>query len=124
MGKFLAYIPITIFVTLIAALFISLTINPAIFYLTTKNKKYFVSDRDEEKYLSQIEKTLLHLEREGKAEKRNDETTLRHKYMDILGEYYKHFLEKFLQNKKSRWITILTPIVLLIISFPLLAPQI
>lgn len=38
-GKFLAYIPITIFATLIAALFLSLTINTALFYRFSRKTK-------------------------------------------------------------------------------------
>jgi len=63
-GKFLAYIPITIFITLVAALFISLTLNPVFYYLSSKRKNYYVKDREEEEFLEDDEKELLLLERE------------------------------------------------------------
>ncbi|MBP6257017.1 hypothetical protein KA405_04905 [Patescibacteria group bacterium] len=41
LGKFLAYIPITIFATLVAILFLALTLNSALYYkLSTPNKTY------------------------------------------------------------------------------------
>jgi multidrug efflux pump subunit AcrB len=43
-GKFLAYIPQTIFATLIASLFLALTINCAIFYLVTRSRRILVND--------------------------------------------------------------------------------
>ena len=48
MGKFLAYIPITIFVTLLASLFISLTITPALFFKSSREKKLFTPNPDAE----------------------------------------------------------------------------
>ncbi len=123
-GKFLAYIPITIFITLVAALFISLTLNPVFYYLSSKRKNYYVKDREEEEFLEDDEKELLLLEREWKEEKEASESSLRHRTIDKLCDLYHDFLEKFLVNKKRRRRAIVAPIIILIVSFPLLAPQI
>jgi len=123
-GKFLAYIPITIFITLIAALFISLTINPAIYYLTSKKKNYYRKNEQEEAYLDAEEKIVLEEERKNKIEKTWSEWDRRHRIFDRMGERYQHFLEWFLKSKRNRWLTIILPIIALFVSFGTLAPAI
>ena len=64
MGKFLSYIPITIFTTLLASLFLSLTVNNALFAkLNKKRSYYYEEDESTEMILSEDDKTLLEEER-------------------------------------------------------------
>ena len=48
MGKYLSYIPITVFCTLLAALFLALTINSAIFLKLTRPHKHYDASHDGE----------------------------------------------------------------------------
>lgn len=69
-GKFLAYIPLTIFSTLLASLILSLTTNGAIFTRLNKPLPYYYAeshDEDEEETAMQAEeKKILALEQAGK----------------------------------------------------------
>ena len=69
MGKFLAYIPTTIFITLLASLFISLTITPALFFKLSKNPKFYEKNPEQEPLLSEGEQALLAEERKEKTER-------------------------------------------------------
>lgn len=106
-GKFLAYIPITIFTTLLAALFISLTINSALYYKFSKKAKTYEERDDENEYLTEEEITLLAHEREGKTEKTPDILSHREKFLDALSQKYSVLLGKIMRSKKSRLIGIL-----------------
>lgn len=64
MGKFLAYIPITIFITLLASLFISLTLNSALYYKLSKPKDRYQSDLEDAEFMPADDKLLLAHERE------------------------------------------------------------
>jgi len=103
-GKFLAYIPITIFTTLVAALFISLTINSALYYKFSKKGKTYEKRKDENDYLTSEEITLLSYEREGKIEKNTETLSRREKFLDTLSQKYSVWLGKIMQDKKSRLI--------------------
>lgn len=122
-GKFLAYIPITIFTTLLAALFISLTINSALYYKLSKKSKYFERKNDENEYLTEDEIVLLAQEREGKTEKTHHTLSRREKILDRMSQKYSDRLGKIMHNKKTRLISILAPIGLLILSFIVISPQ-
>jgi multidrug efflux pump subunit AcrB len=63
MGKFLAYIPITIFVTLIASLFISLTLNSAMYFKLTKDHKTYDPHAGATEHLDEEMESLLKEER-------------------------------------------------------------
>jgi len=54
----MSLIPITIFTTLIASLFVSLTGTPTIFFLTRKDKKIYTRDKETEQYLTEDQKLL------------------------------------------------------------------
>lgn len=123
-GKFLAYIPITIFTTLVAALFISLTINSALYYKFSKQWKTYEKREDENDYLTDEEITLLAHEREGKIEKNIETLSRREKFLDWLSQRYSQWLWKIMHNKKTRLIGILWPVGLLILSFIFISPQI
>lgn len=122
-GKFLAYIPITIFTTLVAALFISLTINSALYYKFSKKGKTYEKRKDENDYLTSEEITLLSYEREGKIEKNTETLSRREKFLDTLSQKYSVWLGKIMQDKKSRLIWIVWPIWLLVLSFIFISPQ-
>jgi multidrug efflux pump len=81
-GKFLAYIPITIFTTLLAALFISLTINSALYYKLNKKAPFYQKRDDEKDYLTDEELTLLAIERQGRQEKTSETFSRREKILD------------------------------------------
>ncbi len=122
-GKFLAYIPITIFTTLLAALFISLTINSALYYKLSKKSKTYETRDDEKEYLNDEELTLLAVEREWKEEKTAETFSRREKILDAIGKKYSVWLGKVMNNKKSRLMAILGPVGLLILSFIVLSPR-
>lgn len=48
MGKFLSFIPITIFVTLLASTILASTLNNALFIKVNKNLPYYYEDDDKE----------------------------------------------------------------------------
>jgi multidrug efflux pump subunit AcrB len=60
----MSLIPITIFTTLVASLFVSLTGTPTIFFLTNEDKKTYKKDSDNEKYLASNQKLILEADRE------------------------------------------------------------
>lgn len=122
-GKFLAYIPITIFTTLIAALFISLTINSALYYKLSSKKNTYEEKPEEIDYLTDEEKALLIIEREGKKSKEEITLSRREKILDYISQTYAQRLGKIMENKKTRIISIIGPIALLIVSFIVISPQ-
>jgi len=60
LGKFLAYIPITVFTTLIAALFLALTVNTTLFYKLSKNRKTYEKRSENEMHLPEDDALLTH----------------------------------------------------------------
>jgi hypothetical protein len=68
MGKFLSFIPITIFATLLASLTLALTINGAVFAKINKPLKYYYGDDeiDSEIIMPDIEKEILNDEKQNK----------------------------------------------------------
>ena len=124
MGKFLSYIPITVFTTLAAALFLSITISSALFMKIAKNKATYHKDEKYEKNKSTEELTLLEYEREGKKPAKQDSLSIRQKILVGLWEKYRVFLSGVLKFSTVRWITIITPIIALIITFVTISPKI
>jgi len=124
MGKFLAYIPITIFATLIAALLISLTINSALYYkLSSKRKKYY-ENWVQQDYLDEVDKTLLNYDRIWLEEKPVHKKSLREKMLDNISRSYSNLLEKIMKSRKSRLAAIIVPFLLFFVSMFVLAPTI
>jgi len=123
-GKFLAYIPITVFITLVAALFISLTVNSALFYKLSKKKKWYVSEPKAEQFLTASNLAILQKEREGKEERGHENKSLRHRMLSAFSNRYERTLRTFIWSKATRLLSVFIPIVLLVLSFVLLAPQI
>lgn len=124
MWKFLSYIPITVFVTLVACLFLSLTISSVFFVTLIKTNPKYHRDEKIEETLTAEEKMFLEEWREFKTEIWNSEMSFRERILDKLWQYYYLFLWKFLKNTFTRLLTIFTPIVLLILSFIFISPLI
>ena len=123
MGKFLSYIPITIFITLAAALFISLTLNSALYYKLSKKWKYFNSDVWNTDHMSEEHKILLTEDRKWKTEKPEHKKNKRDIMSDKLAMRYFHKLWNSLRDPKKRLLSILIPIAALILSFIIISPN-
>lgn len=123
-GKFLAYIPITVFATLVAALFIALTINAALFYKLSKNKIRYIAHPKTEKYMTPEDRALLAEERSGKESKDSSHLSLRQRLLEQLNDNYEKILHKFLGSRRSRLLSVLVPILLLFFTFFTLSPRI
>ncbi len=124
LGRFLAYIPITVFITLLAALILSLTLATALFYKLSSKKKLFHKDEKYETTLSKDEKDFLKEERKWKKALTGDHLSLRDKFLGYLWDHYYNLLTTFLHSRKSRLLSIIIPFLLLICSFVFLAPKI
>ncbi len=124
LGKFLAYIPITVFITLIAALFVSLTVNSALFYILSKPKKWYVREETAEKFLTEEDRLILQEERVGKEEKEHEKKSFRQRALDNMSRWYERLLRKFISSKASRILSVVVPIIALIATFILLSPSI
>lgn len=122
MGKFLAYIPITIFSTLVAALFISLTLNSALYFKLSKPKKYFNSNVWDIDYLDQETKFILQEDIKNKQEITENKKNTRMKILDKLWDWYIDKLWKIINNPKKKIFSILIPIRALILSFITISP--
>ncbi|MCH2188389.1 efflux RND transporter permease subunit [Candidatus Gracilibacteria bacterium] len=123
-GKFLSYIPITVFATLLAALLLSLTVSSALFLKLTKKYTTFQTEPSFEKSLSSDEKNFLVEQRSGKTQLTNQTLGLRGRFLEALGSFYFKILHSFLSHKKERLLAIITPIILLFLTFFFLAPRI
>lgn len=122
--KFLSYIPITVFITLLGALVLSLTLATALFYRLSSKKTSYHGDDKFEDTLSKEELEFLAHERKWKTKTSKDTQNLREKFLEYLGGHYYTLLLKFLNSKKSRLLAIFVPFLLLILSFVFLAPRI
>lgn len=123
MWKFLAYIPITVFTTLVAALFLSLTISSALFFKLSKKKNYYHEDLWYESRLSSDEKDFLVSQRKWKK-KRIEHESKRSIFLEKLWNFYLKALDLYLHKKHLRRLSIFVPVVLLFISFFALSPRI
>lgn len=117
MWKYLSYIPITVFITLLASLFLSLTVTSAIFMKLTKNPDYYRINKKEEDVISDNEKALLQYDRENKTERKWKRVNIREKMFDWLSDIYYNILSKIIKSKALRLVLILLPIFLLLVSF-------
>ena len=124
MGKFLAYIPITIFITLLASLFISLTLNSALYYKLSKPKDKYQSDLEDAEFMIEEDKIILAHEREWKEEIHEWNATRRDRMLDKMATRYTDKLHMVMKNARTRITAIIVPIVLLILSFVFLSPSI
>ncbi len=117
LGKFLAYIPITIFGVLASGLILALTVNSALYLAFIKRKTTYVHDDTAIEYATDEEKQLLEYERIGKTEITDGARPLRIRMIHAGTEWYKKQLRKFLANSTLRAWSIWGPIIILILSF-------
>ncbi len=125
-GKFLSYIPITIFTTLLGSLFLALTVNSALFVAFNKKLTYYFKDGndEEEMVMSDVEKEILAEEQEWKEPKDKSEEPFFEKRFDILRNKYLATLRFTMKNKTYRRASIYVPILALIATFVFLSPSI
>lgn len=123
MGKFLAYIPITIFGVLATWLVLALTVNSALYLLFVKWQNTFVENETILEYAEEEEKEILAYEREWKQEIKVG-IPLRIRVIHACTEWYKETLRWFLENTFLRRLSIIVPFILLILSFIYLAPAV
>lgn len=117
LGKFLAYIPITIFGVLASGLILALTVNSALYLRFMRPKNEYVHDDTAVEYATDLEKRLLEFEREGKTEIKESSVPLRIRVIHSATLWYKKILTKFLTSPKIRVISIFVPVILFILSF-------
>lgn len=125
-GKFLSYIPITIFTTLLASLFLSLTVNNAMFARFNKKWNYYYEeDESSEMIMSENDRALLEEERKGKQVKQR---TTEPWFEKFINKYvivpYIHLLKKTLSRKRWRKLAVRAPVGLLFLTFIVLSPSI
>lgn len=123
-GKFLSYIPITVFATLLAALLLSLTVSSALFLKLTKKMSSFHKDSSFESGLPEDEKKFLEQERAWKVQITQETLNWRGRFLESIGNFYFRILHSFLERSSTRWLAIIVPIILLILTFIFLAPRI
>lgn len=123
MGIFLSYIPLVVFITLLSTLLVSLTIAGAIFVGFSRKKKYYEIFEEREKVMNTTEKELLEEERKWKTQLTHSKKNLREKIFDVYSWAYKKFITKILASTKKRWMAIMTPFILLVVSIMFLLPN-
>ena len=123
MGKFLAYIPITIFVTLVAALIISLTINSALYFKLSKAQKYFEESSVDRKYMRAEDQILLDQDRAHKQEKPDTHKSWRDRFLDVFSLRYAKLISKIMESSKSRLGAIAAALGLFVLSVVVIAPR-
>jgi len=107
MGKFLSYIPITIFVTLLASLFLASSVNNALFRRLNKNFKYYFIDNpdageDEELFMNNEEREILVAERKAKIALPQRQQPRTDTYINKVAARYAHLLHKIVDRAKWR----------------------
>lgn len=122
--KFLSYIPITVFITLLAALVLSLTLASALFYVFSRKSSSYISDETYEETLSKDEAAFLQRDRAWKIKQEEWNFNLRERFLEYLWWHYYTILNSFLKSRKSRLLSIFIPFLLLILSFVFLSPRI
>lgn len=107
MGKFLAYIPITIFGVLASGLVLALTVNTALYIAFVKGRKQYVHNETILEYADKDEQELLAFERIGKTEIQEESAPLRIRIIHHVTAWYKKVLRVFLENTFLRRASIL-----------------
>ncbi len=124
MGKFLAFIPITIFGVLATGLALALTVNSALYLAFVKRADTYVRDDNAIEYATDEERELLEFERKGKTEIIGSEAPFRIRFIHAATEWYKRTLRHFLENAKIRRTAIALPVAFFFIGSVVLAPQV
>lgn len=122
-GKFLSYIPLTVFSSLLATLFLALTTNSSLFVKLARPRLTYVRQPAIEEHLSEEERILLTEERSNKLERPASSETLREKIIEWAENWYEQSLTRWLATSFRRRILIWVPILLTIISFFVLTPR-
>lgn len=123
MWKFLSYIPITVFITLLAWLILSLTLNSALFMKMSKNKKYFINEDSSDTVKTKEEIELLKEERIWKIEKKASSSGFRYKFFWYLDNLYYKTLKNNIRSAKFRFFVIFTPFVIFVLSILFISPK-
>ena len=124
MWKFLAYIPITVFSTLVAALVLALTVSSTLFVRFAWNSKTYHKDEKLEATFTSSQKEFLEFERFWKVEHNENKLSLRDKILMKMSLIYYNMLKRVLVSKSSRRFFIFSPIIWLVLTFVFLAPNI
>lgn len=122
-GKFLSYIPITVFSTLLATLFLALSTNSSLFVRITKNSKWYIRSPFVELHMSPEELALLAEERIWKEERPSESQTYRERLLERMEEWYEGTLKWWMDTMFRRRLLIWGPVILTILSFIFLAPR-
>ncbi len=129
--KFLIFIPITVFVTLLAALILSLTLSSVLFVKLMRSKKDYIKNDEYEKNMIKSDLEILELDRKNKIEKNFWESTegfnslwFREKFLNFIWKFYVKFLTKIFSSKFLKIGFVITPFILLILTFLFLSPKI
>ncbi len=122
LGKFLAYIPITIFGVLATGLVLAITVNSALYLLFVRKKKSYVDNVHALEYATDEEKELLSIEREGKIKINEWKAPLRTRMIHSFIEDYKKILTYFLKNTFLRRLSIVVPVILFVLGLFFIAP--
>lgn len=122
LGKFLAYIPVTIFWVLATGLVLALTVNSALYMLFVRRKNEYIDNPHATEYATPEEKELLMLERIWKTPMNVKDVPLRLHVIHSVTEWYKRILRNFLEHTTLRRTSILLPVILFFLSFIFLAP--
>lgn len=107
----MAYIPITIFVTLLASLFLASSINSALFRKLNNNFSFYYvddpsSDADEELLLTEDEIAVLEEERKGKKPVPHSSQPRTDVIIDRIAHMYTSLLHRLIVSVKWRRIVI------------------
>jgi len=124
LGKFLSFIPITIFSVLATWLILALTVNSSLYLLFVKKRENYVDDPHAIEYATDEEKELLILEREWKQKINEGVAPIRIRLIHKVTEGYKDLLRKFLESTYLRRIAIIIPVVFLFLGFIVFAPRV
>lgn len=123
-GKFLSYIPITVFSVVIVALILSLTLAIPFFAKFAKKSNTYSIDSWYESRISPDEKKILQQERMWKKKISIHAEWERFSLLYKIDFFYYKLLKKFISSKLLRLSSIFVPIFLLILTFIFLAPRI
>lgn len=124
-GKFLSFIPITLFSTLLASLLLALTVNGALFAKFNKKLDYYYNDDEHDEtfaVMPEEEKEILYHEREGKKSIPLGSAPWLEQKIDYLRDWYVNLLRFIVKHWFWRRVSILLPVWLVILTMITLAP--
>lgn len=124
LGKFLAYIPITIFGVLASGLILALTINSALYLLFVRRSTTYVESDTTLEYATPEERELLELERIWKTKTEEHSAPLRTRIIHNSINWYKKVLRNFLEHTWIRRLAIFLPFVFFVFSLFFIAPKV